>query len=939
MPHPIPDLLPLDDGLLDLRVGSIDRPHGRVSLTTRELALLRYLAARPDEPASRDQLLVDVWEYAPGVESRTVDTTVKRLRKKLEADPKAPRHLVSVHGVGYRLVAAAASQDPTPPPPDLPADTDAFVGRAADLVAIVQALQSSAQLVTLRGPGGVGKSRLAREVARLRSAEGDAIVSVDLSSARCEDDVRGEVNVALGLSPTAGDDELIEALTARVPALVLLDQADASLGALRGWMPRLARGAPSAVALVTARQRVGLPGEVELRVDPLPPDEAVALFRARASHPGDDATVALLAEALDGLPLALELAAGRTSVLSPAEILARLDQRFRLLTDRSTGRRLEDTIAWSWEALDDDERAALTAFAVFRGGFDLPAAEAVAGAVVGDWVLDLVDALESRSLLHRRQRSVGSRFFLLESVRSYAEGAGSPEVLQTARAAHRTWAVQRGRTLDADVDGPDARGAIAALHVERANLHAAWAAAPPGTDRAELAAVLAGLQEHTGSTRAGLEVVVTTLADDAELPAALAGRLRLAHARLAQGINDLSTARAEAEAALALCDDDDSPAGHAVLARATAVLALLDGETDAAEAGCARLEAMLARLPDDRSAGRLQLLHRLGLARFHLGRLEEADEVAQELFSHARATGRPLLEGDARRLLGSVQLRRGNIDAAWTQSSAAAALFATAGDSAGEAVCVELQGVIRAFSGDFGASAERYRHALAIYRRLGRRHELPRALCNLARVLLHQGHAADARAAAEDAVALAREQGALRQELGSLTLLGTVALSEGRLDEALALYVDAVEGADRTSLPQMQGAARACLAIARLLEGEVGLARDLNARALELAESAGDRLAVAHHHATAAAIEAEAGQPDRAQERLDQAIAAAPPGKGRPWTWIAHCEAFIDCARWRAGEGAARARVEAALARPSEDAFGRAMARTLRERLAAEGPE
>lgn len=186
MRESFPEQVPLDDGTIDLRVGAVDRAGGRVALTTRELALLRYLAARPEDTVSREQLLVDVWQYAPGVESRTVDTTLKRLRRKLEIDPHAPRHLVSVRGVGYRLVAAEPSDGPGPDAVDLPEDADAFVGRGAELDRVVAAVQSHRQLITLRGPGGVGKSRLAREAARRRSAAGDAVVAVSLSHALSE---------------------------------------------------------------------------------------------------------------------------------------------------------------------------------------------------------------------------------------------------------------------------------------------------------------------------------------------------------------------------------------------------------------------------------------------------------------------------------------------------------------------------------------------------------------------------------------------------------------------------------------------------------------------------------------------------------------------------------------------------------------------------------
>jgi predicted ATPase/DNA-binding winged helix-turn-helix (wHTH) protein len=924
----IPDQLPLDDGVLDLRVGAVDRGAGRVALTTRELAMLRYLAARPDEAVPRERLLVDVWEYAPGVESRTVDTTVKRLRKKLEQDPKQPQHLVSVHGVGYRLVPAAAAVVSTPVP-DLPEDADAFVGRTAELEALVAAAHGKRQLITLRGPGGVGKSRLARELARLRAAEGDAVIPVNLSSAVSEDDVRAEVNGALGLPASAGNDELLEALSARVPALVLLDQADGCLAALAAIMPGVARGAPSSTAVVTARQLLGLPGELEVRVDPLPVADAVALFNARTGSDADTEHVRRLVEALDGLPLAIELAAGRSAVLTPAEIFDRLDQRFRLLAERRGGRRLDQTIAWSWDALDDEEQRALTACAVFRGGFDLPAAEAVVGALIDDWVLDVVDALEARSLLQRQPRGGSSRFFLLQSVRSFALAQGQADVQEQARAAHRAWALKRAAKLSEAVDGPDAPSAIQALRAEAMNLRAAWDASPPGADKAALAVVLGSLQEHTGSVAVGLEIVEATFADAAELSQELDGRLHLTRARLLRAGNEITEARADAQKAF---DTASSlgPAGEELLARSAGLLSDIDAETGFAEPARKRLQETLDRMSVGGTHHQLQLMHKLGVVLFHMGRVPEAEAMANQLFAQARRAGRRIAEGDARRLLGSVNLRRSRMEESWTQATEALALFREAGHSSREALCLELMAVHCAFNKKFKESADWNRQALAIYRRLGRRHELPRALANLARVLLHDGQEQAARRAAEDAAAMAREQGILRQELAAGTLLGTIALSEGRMEDAVASYSRAIEQSEQASLEVGIAAAQACLGIVLLLAGRLDEASEATDLALAAYEAAGDRLGRCHHLATSAAIQAEGDNPGAAQRLLDQARSTTSDPAARPEGWLRICEAFIVAARVRANEeGANWGQLDALIEGAPTDAFARAMLRRL----------
>jgi predicted ATPase/DNA-binding winged helix-turn-helix (wHTH) protein len=926
--------LALDDGVLDLRVGVIERGDERVRLTTRELELLRYLVARDGEPASREQLLLDVWEYAPGVESRTVDTTVKRLRRKLEVLPTKPNHLVSVHGVGYRFVPGAVRPPSVEPPlVPLPRDPDRFVGRRDELAAVEAALRSNARLVTLRGPGGVGTSRLAREVARARAEAGDAVIPVDLSHAVLVDDVRAELGSALGLPASADDQELLEALAARVPALVLLDEVDRARSGLGELLGPLVRGAPSATFLATARQALELPFEVEIRLEPLPAAEAMELFRSRAGS-GDDAdaeTLERLVEALDRLPLALELAAARAAVLSPAEILDRLDQRFRLLATRAGpgGRpqRLRDTILWAWEALDEHERAALAVCSVFQGGFGLEAAETVAGPLLPDaWVIDLVDALEARSLLHRREAAGRSRFSLLESVRTFAAQEADPELLAAARREHLRWALALGRKLEAATNGPGVKPAIAGLVAERANLRAAWTSASAGLDRAELAGIVGRLQERTGSARVGLEIVEATLADGEELSALRRADLLYTRALLRRALNDLDGAMADAEAAAGVVRSGGEHADDeacAVLAGAIGLRADLETDVGKSAEALERIEAALAELPVRSAPWRLRLLHRKGGLLFHLGRLDEAAQQADELFVQARDVGYLLAEGDARRLQAAVALRGSRIEVAWEKSTAARQLFADAGEPVREAGALEVMSVVRSFERRFADAAECLRPAVQIYRRLGRRNELPRALSNLARVLLHSGQEAEARAVAEDAMAVARSRGALRQEMEARTLAGTVALAEGRSDDALACYERSIEDARAASLKVQVGIGSELVAIARLARGELDPARRMNDEAVRIYEEVGDLLGLAHHLATGAAIEAQAGDPDAAEALLDRARRTG-PDRGRPEAWLRLCRGFVCLAR---GDEAG---VAEALAEPTTNAFERVMNQRLR---------
>ncbi|MCP4871399.1 MAG: AAA family ATPase [Proteobacteria bacterium] len=935
-----PSRVLLTDGVLDLHVGAIERGGTRLPLTTRELELLRYLAAREGQDVSRDDLLVEVWEYAPGVQSRTVDTTVKRLRKKLEVDASDPRHLLSVHGVGYRLVASAAEAPAPTRTSNLPDDTDSFIGRAAERAALADALQRGEQLITLRGPGGVGKSRLAREFARERADHGDAVVLVELTAATNEADVRAELGSALGLRAAPDDDAVRAAISELVPALILLDDCDAVREIVRGMLPAWANPIVGATLLVTGRQALDLGPEATIQIAPLPVEDALALFRARTAtataiddDDDDDELLERLVGELDHLPLAIELAAARAAVLSPAEILDRLDQRFRLLASRGRdGRaaRLRDTIAWSWDLLEEAEREALIACASFRGGFDVKAAETVVDPSDPDvWVLDLVDSLESKSLLQRRTTGGRSRFFLLNGVRVFATEAGSDGPYAAAVDRHRTWAVRTGIHLLAELDGKPTRTTWARLEAERANLQAAWTGAPDGNDRGELAVVIGRIYERAGSAQVGLDTLNATLAGAADLTPAVQARLLLVRAYLARALNALPDAIADAEAAEAAaqaCDDSDTFVLAAVLQ------AELGTDLGKADEVLAHLDRANARGPAPASRAHFELMLRRGMVLFHAGDVDQADAIGEEMFALARRTGNLDAEGGARRLLAAVRLRRSRIADSWEQANAAQELFAELGDQVKEALVLEIKGVIRAYSGDHQAASHWHGLAVQAYRRLGRRHELPRALGNLARDLLHCGDESEARRVALEAIAASREQGALRQELEARTLVGTVALAEGRLDDAVAAYSDAVEQAQAASLTIMTGIAQACRAIALLVSGRLDEARDASDAAIAASKAAGDRLGLTYHVATRAALEAEADHVDEAESLLARAISTAPHAG---IVWLELCTGFVAAARVRAGidvETNRKAWQEAA-DHPPNSAFDRAFRDRLRTRL------
>lgn len=372
-----------------------------------------------------------------GVAARLVDLGEHRLR-----DLDGVERLVQLGADGLA--------DTFPPlrtvdryPSTLPAQRSSFVGRDDERRQIRQALDAS-RLVTLTGVGGSGKTRLAIEVGHdLADAAPGGVFFVDL--ARIGDGAFAWEAFAAGLdfAPDAGAD-LPPQVTSRLGskrALVVVDNCEHVLDDAAEVIDAVLAACPAVRVLATSREGLGLDGE---RVVPLKPlgteatDEraapAVRLFleRAAGAHGGtyagaEVATIREICLRLDGLPLAIELAAARTAVLSPADLLARLEDRFRLLTGGRRGKRnrqrtLEETIAWSYDLLDTDERAMLQRLAVFPAAFDLARAAAVAGG--GDEVatLDLLESLAAKSLLQvERGADGGARYRLLESIREYAQ--------------------------------------------------------------------------------------------------------------------------------------------------------------------------------------------------------------------------------------------------------------------------------------------------------------------------------------------------------------------------------------------------------------------------------------------------------------------------------------------------------------------------------------
>jgi predicted ATPase len=392
---------------------------------------------------------------------------------------------------------------------------DAFVGRARELELLAELVRRGERLVTVVGPGGIGKTRLVEEL--LARLDGSHLVVADLTGARDVDAVRRLI--ALALDPAApGEASSIEAiaggLRARGDAVLFLDNCEHVLAPAAALVRELLERAPSLRVVAASRERLHLRGEHVLELAPLGLPERVEdverseafvllldrLRRARVGYAVDAAERRVLFDlvrSLDGIPLAIELAAPRIVALGSPAVLERMQRRFEVLTGGARDladhqRALRDSIAWSWDLLGDAERACLAQCSVFRGGFSVTAAEAVVD--LGDAanappIVDVLEALRDKSLIFTRAvPALGGehRFGLLESLREFVGEKLAPAAAVAARLRHARHYARALEKLSPALEAGDP-AVVARLDVEKENLRVlvARAIAPSRGESAE----------------------------------------------------------------------------------------------------------------------------------------------------------------------------------------------------------------------------------------------------------------------------------------------------------------------------------------------------------------------------------------------------------------------------------------------------------------------
>jgi len=490
--------------------------HGEAVEPLAELARLRPR----DEEILLELLRAEAATAGPAAALDRYDRYRRELRDELGVDPGPAL------SAGYAELLRGESPVVRH---DVPHEPNPLVGRADDLAAVGD-LVRTARVTSITGPGGLGKTRLAHAVSR--QAPQRVVHFVPLAGVAADGDVVAEVAAALeigevrpvGRLPRPGDTvAAVAAAVAGEPVLLVLDNCEHVLAGVADLVRALVSMTKDLHVLTTSRAPLGLSSESVYPLPELGQGPAAELFgqRARAARPGvelDPDVVAELCRHLDGLPLAVELAAARVRVMSVAEIARRLDDRFALLRGgaRDAPRRhrtLHAVVDWSWALLDEPGQAAMRALSVFPDGFTADAAERIVG---GD-ALGTLENLVDQSLLKVTDTAAGVRFRMLETIREFGTAARE-EVGENERVAGEflAWARDLGVAQQEPLFGPDPLPAMAHIRSEQDNLVHALRL---GLDRADGATVAA-----TGAVLGGLWLMETNyarlawLAEDAAWP-------------------------------------------------------------------------------------------------------------------------------------------------------------------------------------------------------------------------------------------------------------------------------------------------------------------------------------------------------------------------------------------------------------------------------------
>ncbi|HEX2542448.1 MAG TPA: tetratricopeptide repeat protein [Caldimonas sp.] len=659
-------------------------------------------------------------------------------------------------------------------PNNLPQPATSFIGREREL-AEVRNLLGTSRLLTLLGMGGLGKTRLSLQVAAEQMHQfPDGVWFLDLAPISDPALVVGEAAKVLGVREEP-DRPLLQTLCAHLKsrrALLILDNCEHLVKASAQLASAILKVAPQVRLLASSREALRAPGEQCYPVLPLPVPSrgdsmeallrstAVRLFvdRAQLHKPGfslgerEAPAVAELVARLEGIPLALELAAARIRALSVADINARLKDRYKLLTGGSRilqerQQTLRALVDWSYELLGPQEQTVLDRLGVFVGGFDLAAAEAVCGGepIAGEDVLDLLASLVEKSLVMIEERDDGARYLMLETIREYVrEKLAQRDDAAATAARHCEHYFAMAKAANKGLKGPQQADWLWKVEVELDNIRSAIALSlAGGVDpfiAVKFAVAMQGFWILRGYSSEGRKLVQAALA----VPAIQASPIAQAYALyVGAALAESQSDHAEARKMLETCLELRRALGHEVDIAATlstlSMARLLGG--DPAEAAAGENEALqIFRRHGDRYGEAICLLH-LGQVCLFQGEDEEARAHLEQCLAVAREIRHQEVEGECELVLGEVALEMADRPQACLRIKRSLTVCREAGDKRGEANALRWLARVELDSGDLPSTRSRLADALRAFRAFEMREELLGGLEDCAELAEAEGYA------------------------------------------------------------------------------------------------------------------------------------------------------------------------------------------------------
>lgn len=721
--------------------------------------------------------------------------------------------------------------------PQLPLSFTRFFGREAEIAQLGETLlpHQETRLLTLTGAGGTGKTRLALEVARrLSEPYAGAVWFVALADLSDSQRIIDAILAALDVprAPNVEPMEQVAAALSQQPSLVVLDNFEHLVDEGAPVVQTLLARVSTLTCLVTSRQVLALEGERTFVLHPLPtpnPDEApeqlrqnagVALFvdRAQAVRPDFQITlynapaIAKLCAGLEGIPLALELAAARSQVLTPAQMLEQLDERFGFLVSRKRGggtsrhRTLRSALDWSYQLLSPELQRFFARLSVFRGGWTVEAAEAVCEEPLA---LDYLAQLTECSLIVPQEHADGMRFVMLETLRHYGqERLVELAELSNSRRRHSQWCINIAEQTETQVNGPKQVWWLARLELEHDNLRAAlaWAAEQNQEACLRLTGSLGHfwkVKGHWAEGRMWLERAV-----------ACAGRVG--------GV---------------------SPRLLAKVLHSTGNLASCRGDNVSARSLLEQALALRRELGDCKSIA--ISLHSLGNVAYLQSEFARARAFYEESIHLHKALGDDQGVSASLGNLGRVASDQGDFLSARAFYEEALVIQRQFGDVTAIAQSLCNLGTLTCRQGDCAAARAFYEEALRLHRELDNKWEVANLLDNLGVVAYRQSNYTDACALAEEALIIQRQLGDESGTAGSLGILGNVACDQGDSLRAREAHEEAIAIWRRLDYKPGVVASLDNLGNAASSRSDYASARSLYQEALSLKRELGDKEGVA----------------------------------------------------------------------------------------------